>query len=106
MKYLVNLLAVLVFAGCLAQAPVAEAWWSVEGDVQVRRTYIQVTVYNNHDRPIYCVMTVYGETSSGHVLQNRDSWVIPPGEYAYTGVKTRPRNPFVRGWGDGRCRWR
>lgn len=101
------MLRILVFLVVLLIPSNVLAWWSVTGNVTVRSDTVQVTMGNRWGRPIYCVLYAYGKTARGHRFQNRRSFTIRPGQSYYVNVYTDPNyDPFVDGYGSGRCRWR
>lgn len=83
----------------------AYAWWAVSAHANVNPGQVHVQVRNSYNRPIYCEITAFGRTRSGHVLRSSAGGVIYPGRIGGAYVYTSWPNTFVRGWGRAQCRW-
>jgi len=80
---------------------------SVFANAYVTVNSLQVTaeVVNNSYSPMVCSGRVYGQTSSGLILNAWFSQVIPAGGYRYAYVYTNLYGQFTNGWSDIVCNY-
>lgn len=101
-KTLQAILAALAFTFATSTA---YAWWRADAQIEVSPRRVVGAIYNGLDRPIVCRGRVVGLLRSGHTLWSDAGGVIYPGRSAHVYVYTNnPRNSFINGWADIRCR--